>query len=96
MPQVQRAFQWYRDDKPRGLKQTPFSSTNVGEITGFWRDNAVSDLLKKLHRFDRLLESAVTFVETPATNAPKPSGAKVMALSMYVRERSSSPPVGPQ
>ncbi|KAI0331218.1 hypothetical protein GY45DRAFT_1213308, partial [Cubamyces sp. BRFM 1775] len=88
---VQRAFQWRRDDQPRGLKPMAFSSTNVGEATGFWRDKAVKELLEKLHRFDQLLENAVALIETPAIKTAKPSGAKALALDMYVRERSSSP-----
>ncbi|KAH9891965.1 hypothetical protein C8Q73DRAFT_802154 [Cubamyces lactineus] len=73
---VQRTFQSRRDDQPRGLKPMEFSSTNVREATGFWRDKAVKELLEKLHRFDQLLENTVALIETPAIKTRSPAGRK--------------------
>ncbi|KAH9855653.1 hypothetical protein C2E23DRAFT_950498, partial [Lenzites betulinus] len=90
---VQRAFEWYLNDQPRGLKQTTFSLKNAGELTGVWHDGAVADLLEKPHRLERLLQQASTSVAAPVMKG-KPCRSKAKAISMYVRERSSSPPQG--
>ncbi|KAI9068218.1 hypothetical protein FKP32DRAFT_1609017 [Trametes sanguinea] len=90
---VQRAFEWYINDQPRGIKQTNFSLNNVGELTGFWQENAIADLLTKPHRLDRILGQALKMVEAPAAADAKPSRSRVNAASLYLRERSSSPVV---
>ncbi|KAI0351063.1 hypothetical protein OH77DRAFT_1498750 [Trametes cingulata] len=84
---VQRSFQWYLKDQPKGVKQATFSSTKAGALTGFWQESAVADLMQKPHRLQRLLDRAADFVSAPSAKA----AAKAQAASIYFRERSSSP-----
>ncbi|KAH9846009.1 hypothetical protein C2E23DRAFT_625992 [Lenzites betulinus] len=91
---VQRAFEWYLNDQPRGIPQSTFSLKSAGELTGIWHDTAVTDLVNKPHRLARLLKQASRSVASPVANT-KPSRSKVKAISMYIRERSSSPPQEP-
>ncbi|TFK82006.1 hypothetical protein K466DRAFT_317720 [Polyporus arcularius HHB13444] len=92
---VERAFLWYKDDQPKGLPMTPFSRNHAGKDTGKWRETAVQELVDRTHRFERLLSRAralVTVVPPPAL----PSGTTQQGSAtnrLYVRERSSSPPV---
>lgn len=90
--QVQRAFEWALNDQPRGLKQSTFSLKSAGETTGVWHDTAVADLVEKPQRLVRILERASQLIALTATVNAKPSRSKAQAISMYIRERSSSPP----
>ncbi|CDO70684.1 hypothetical protein BN946_scf184779.g8 [Trametes cinnabarina] len=87
---VQRTFEWYLRDQPKGIKQTNFSLNNAGELTGFWQDNAIADLLEKPHQFKRILQRALKLVDAPAV-VVKLSQSKVTATALYIRKRSSSP-----
>ncbi|KAH9845976.1 hypothetical protein C2E23DRAFT_740202 [Lenzites betulinus] len=87
---VQRAFEWYLHDQPRGIKQGHFSTANVAGLTSYWRNSAVAELLDTPHRFDRLLESATLLIDAASVRT-KPCRSQIAAASMYTRERSSSP-----
>ncbi|OJT08351.1 hypothetical protein TRAPUB_751 [Trametes pubescens] len=87
---VQRAFEWYLHDHPKGIKQEPFSVRNIGGLTAHWRNTAVADLLKMPHRFEQLLESATSQINVSPAKT-KPCRSQLAAAVMYTRERSSSP-----
>ncbi|EIW51959.1 uncharacterized protein TRAVEDRAFT_61384 [Trametes versicolor FP-101664 SS1] len=87
---VQRSFEWYLYDQPKGIEQGHFSIGNAGGLTAHWRDTAVADLLAAPHRFDRLLETAMSMTNVSAVKT-KPCRSQLAAAAMYSRERSSSP-----
>ncbi|RPD77333.1 hypothetical protein L226DRAFT_458011, partial [Lentinus tigrinus ALCF2SS1-7] len=95
---VERAFEWYSKGQGRGKPQLSFSKDDhAGKDTAKWHVTAVDALLKKPHRFKRLLERARALVTVPAppplrTSANRAAGNGSVVNRRYIRERSSSPP----
>ncbi|KAI0757758.1 hypothetical protein C8Q80DRAFT_1265618 [Daedaleopsis nitida] len=87
---VERAFLWYTGDHHKGVPQSPFSKDTAGALTGKWRETSVQDMQDKPHRLARLLSAATKMVK-PAKEEELYHGPN----HLYVRERSSSPVLGP-
>ena len=56
---MQRAFDYYIHERPRGVKQKEFSANGAAALTAEWLEGNVSWAMKKESRFEAIIDAAM-------------------------------------